>query len=833
MQSNYGYAISKLRKDKNMTQEQLGKKLNISYQAVSKWENNQSQPDFQTLEKLVEIFGISLNEFFEIAKSEQKVQMSTTNTSTTAYSTNVAPTNISKFNKIILSPWFLVSILSALVILFGSIAIFVPRRYNLSQLYNRTSDAVFYASTQQESGFARYCTGFFIDSSGVAVILNNDAANIKSGTLTLKDGKYTTKKYNIVSVLGYDDDSPYAIVKVDIKRARCLSIGNSNAVNIADKTYVVGFYDVAPAINECLVSQVNYDGDNKTFDLAAAVNAAGIVFNSRGQIIGMTTGRNSSGLISTTPISHIRDIKRDVNKELQIDTLNSVSQYVIKFDAKGGTGTMQDQVCYVNKTYNLSENEYVKKGYLFTGWSDGSVVYEDGQSIKNFAEVGETVVLTAQWEPIHFQVKYCYQDQEPYYQEMVYAQTVQLLPNRFVFDHATFDHWDCSNGSTYVNSCNSAVLTTVNNDIVTMTAVTKDFTYNIKYVGKCNNIVLYNTTLTYNYRETYTVRTADNCTGYVFKYWVDQNGNQYHSDSSLGYTTTFSKLCGENGGQITFTGVYDEVVYRVYIKNSITDEVYDLGSKSYSERFTLPECPFEPEYGYVFVNYKKQTNIYTSGYYYCYVGNEFRGSTINGGYAVHDNDEYIFWAMFDTIKYKINYYLTRNNSQNHPYYQQTCEYGQDCLIGHEASINLGDRTVVGDYWIDDDGNKYKHIDRDGDTDGYITTINLTYSGTSDVINLYLVTKVRSFTIYFKNSSTGEITYIGEKLFTDEYLLPECFYEIPTGYEFWYYDVRFDGKNVVGTKPMYPGEDLCESCRMDQYYRTFSVTITVMFQRVSA
>lgn len=46
---NISKNISILRKQKGITQEQLVLALNISPQAVSKWETNTSQPDTQTL----------------------------------------------------------------------------------------------------------------------------------------------------------------------------------------------------------------------------------------------------------------------------------------------------------------------------------------------------------------------------------------------------------------------------------------------------------------------------------------------------------------------------------------------------------------------------------------------------------------------------------------------------------------------------------------------------------------------------------------------------------------------------------------------------------------
>ena len=65
---NYGQRIAQLRKNANLTQAQLGEKLNVSAQAVSKWENSQSEPDLTTIRKMCALFGISTDVFFEIEK---------------------------------------------------------------------------------------------------------------------------------------------------------------------------------------------------------------------------------------------------------------------------------------------------------------------------------------------------------------------------------------------------------------------------------------------------------------------------------------------------------------------------------------------------------------------------------------------------------------------------------------------------------------------------------------------------------------------------------------------------------------------------------------------
>ena len=56
-----GTKITELRKQNNLTQDQLGKELNISAQAVSKWERNLSEPDLYAIKAMSNIFHVSID----------------------------------------------------------------------------------------------------------------------------------------------------------------------------------------------------------------------------------------------------------------------------------------------------------------------------------------------------------------------------------------------------------------------------------------------------------------------------------------------------------------------------------------------------------------------------------------------------------------------------------------------------------------------------------------------------------------------------------------------------------------------------------------------------
>lgn len=70
-QKKIGEFIAELRKEKNLTQEQLAEKLNITKNAVSKWERGISLMDLSLLKPLSKILGISVTELLNGEKIDK------------------------------------------------------------------------------------------------------------------------------------------------------------------------------------------------------------------------------------------------------------------------------------------------------------------------------------------------------------------------------------------------------------------------------------------------------------------------------------------------------------------------------------------------------------------------------------------------------------------------------------------------------------------------------------------------------------------------------------------------------------------------------------------
>ncbi len=71
MAPTMGQIIKKLRKGCGFTQEELAERLGVTYQAVSKWENNLGMPDISQIVPLASVFGVSTDVLFGIDQTNE------------------------------------------------------------------------------------------------------------------------------------------------------------------------------------------------------------------------------------------------------------------------------------------------------------------------------------------------------------------------------------------------------------------------------------------------------------------------------------------------------------------------------------------------------------------------------------------------------------------------------------------------------------------------------------------------------------------------------------------------------------------------------------------
>lgn len=112
----FGEKIQLLRKEKSISQEQFAEVMNVSRQAVSKWELNQSYPEVDKIIEVSNYFGVSLDDLMNDEKA---------NPNPNAVDQALEVQSLKKSSSINFAEIYKVIILTALAIALTSIRFFI------------------------------------------------------------------------------------------------------------------------------------------------------------------------------------------------------------------------------------------------------------------------------------------------------------------------------------------------------------------------------------------------------------------------------------------------------------------------------------------------------------------------------------------------------------------------------------------------------------------------------------------------------------------------------------------------------------------------------------
>jgi len=129
-QKKIGAFLKELRKEKNLTQEQLAEKMFVSSKTVSRWETGNNMPDISLLIELADFYEVDIR---EMVNGERNSEMITEETRD-LLNTVAAYTDAEK--KKILKDILGNSILTLVCLLLGYAAIFSGRYQDGSSIYN-------------------------------------------------------------------------------------------------------------------------------------------------------------------------------------------------------------------------------------------------------------------------------------------------------------------------------------------------------------------------------------------------------------------------------------------------------------------------------------------------------------------------------------------------------------------------------------------------------------------------------------------------------------------------------------------------------------------------
>lgn len=322
--------LIELRKKEGLSQEELGYKLNVTRQTVSKWELGQTTPEMDKLVKMSKIFNLSVDEL--INESEE-----TTNQNPVIEDQTIGEKDTKEKNiKIIIVGALIIVIILIIVKLFAGFNIFF-------NIFNQATDTIDQATNAQENIFENYFDNFF-DIFNKTMENNNETE--KQTTTTDFNGPIEVFQMteNVTAVLdkviksNETEERKITVKYEETETQDTEEIKNLKSIIDESGSYEITLeYDEEGYINEVIIEKVVRQLDiskfNNNFKIYSGTNKGGQIIALLDNII--TSNKTKERKITvkyketeTKDESEIKNIKRD------IDTFNNY-EVTFEYDADG------------------------------------------------------------------------------------------------------------------------------------------------------------------------------------------------------------------------------------------------------------------------------------------------------------------------------------------------------------------------------------------------------------------------------------------------------------------------------------------------------------------
>ena len=223
-QEKIGKFIAECRKQRKMTQSELGEKLGVTEKSISNWENGRNMPDLSLFKPLCEELNITINELLsgeKLSKEKYQEKFEENIVNTIDYSTK----RIHKYRKVV----SLVLIIFGLFISLSAIMIF-PSESSWGSIYSVFGIIVFMIGISRVTNtikwYRRLLLIFMIFVGAMGILLFTDYINVKMNdeapmfrlktTITGNVIYYDTLFYDVYRC-NFDEDNEYWVIEQNSK----------------------------------------------------------------------------------------------------------------------------------------------------------------------------------------------------------------------------------------------------------------------------------------------------------------------------------------------------------------------------------------------------------------------------------------------------------------------------------------------------------------------------------------------------------------------------------------------------------------------------------------
>ena len=319
--------LMELRKKQGLSQEELGYKLNVTRQTVSKWELGQTTPEMDKLLELSKLFNISVDDLINDSDLENQTNQ---NTETIIEDQQIKQGN-GKNNKLFLALVIALVVVIILIIVKGISGI-MGLNNTKANIYDRFFEIFDQTLSMQEEMIEeqKNMMGDFENNTNQVNIINFNGIletykGSKNGTLTKK---LLTKKTTINEKEERKITVKYGEIETqdseEIKNVK-MNIKDNNNFEVSFKYDEEGF--IEKAILERVYTENEKNSFNSTIEMYTGTNGTAFTRNVLDEV--MTSNKKEErkitvkyGNIETQDEAEIREIKKD------FDTFDDFEIYV-------------------------------------------------------------------------------------------------------------------------------------------------------------------------------------------------------------------------------------------------------------------------------------------------------------------------------------------------------------------------------------------------------------------------------------------------------------------------------------------------------------------------
>lgn len=218
-QEKIGKFIAECRKQKKMTQSELGEKLGVTEKSISNWENGRNMPDLSLFKPLCNEFNITINDLMSgerINKGDYQEKFEENIVNTIDYSTK----KLNKYNQLI----SLILVIFGLFISLSAIMIF-PSESSWGSIYSVFGIMIFMIGISRLLNMVKYCKRLLLIAlifvGTMSILFFTDYINVKNNneapmfrTVTTTAGNviyYDTPFYDVYRC-NFDEKNEYWVI---------------------------------------------------------------------------------------------------------------------------------------------------------------------------------------------------------------------------------------------------------------------------------------------------------------------------------------------------------------------------------------------------------------------------------------------------------------------------------------------------------------------------------------------------------------------------------------------------------------------------------------------